>query len=61
MYPSTAESCTGGYISHKITTVSGASDYFYGSVVSYNNDVKNCILDINIETLRNLVPSANPS
>lgn len=57
---STAESCTGGYISHKITTVSGASDYFYGSVVSYNNDVKNCILDINIETLRNFGAVSKP-
>ena len=57
---STAESCTGGYISHKITTVSGASDYFYGGVVSYNNDIKNCILDVNIETLRNFGAVSKP-
>lgn len=37
---STAESCTGGYISHLITSVSGSSDYYLGSVVSYSNKVK---------------------
>lgn len=36
----TAESCTGGYIAHLITSISGSSDYFKGSVVSYANDVK---------------------
>jgi nicotinamide-nucleotide amidase len=37
---STAESCTGGLIAHKITSISGSSDYFLGSVVSYANEVK---------------------
>jgi nicotinamide-nucleotide amidase len=37
---STAESCTGGYISHLITSVSGSSEYYLGSVVSYSNKVK---------------------
>ncbi len=37
---STAESCTGGYISHLITSVAGSSEYFMGSIVSYSNDVK---------------------
>ncbi|MCB0755873.1 MAG: CinA family nicotinamide mononucleotide deamidase-related protein, partial [Flavobacteriales bacterium] len=36
----TAESCTGGLIAHKITSVTGASDYFLGSIVSYSNEVK---------------------
>lgn len=36
----TAESCTGGYIAHLITSVSGSSDYYPGSVVSYSNEVK---------------------
>src|SRR6516164_4913700 len=36
----TAESCTGGYIAHLITTVAGSSDYFKGSVVSYDNSIK---------------------
>jgi len=37
---STAESCTGGYISHLITSVSGSSEYYEGSLVSYSNNVK---------------------
>lgn len=37
---STAESCTGGYISHKITSVSGSSEYYKGSIICYANDVK---------------------
>ncbi|MCD6200715.1 MAG: competence/damage-inducible protein A [Bacteroidales bacterium] len=37
---STAESCTGGMVSHLITTVPGASDYYKGSVISYANEVK---------------------
>jgi len=37
---STAESCTGGYISHLITSVPGSSAYFKGSVIAYNNEVK---------------------
>ena len=30
-----AESCTGGYISHLITSVAGSSDYYKGSVTSF--------------------------
>ncbi|MCF8460872.1 MAG: competence/damage-inducible protein A [Flavobacteriales bacterium] len=37
---STAESCTGGLIAHKLTSVSGSSDYFQGSIISYANQVK---------------------
>ena len=48
---STAESCTGGNIAHLLTTVSGASDVFYGSVVSYANEVKSNVLDVGKETL----------
>ena len=36
----TAESCTGGYISHLITRVAGSSDYYKGSVIAYANEVK---------------------
>ncbi len=36
----TAESCTGGFVAHRLTNVSGSSDYFIGSVVSYANAVK---------------------
>jgi nicotinamide-nucleotide amidase len=35
-----AESCTGGYISHKITSIAGSSDYFNGSIVPYQNEMK---------------------
>lgn len=42
----TAESCTGGYIAHKITLVPGSSAYFKGSVVAYSNDVKAGVLQI---------------
>jgi len=44
---STAESCTGGYIAHLITQVSGASDYFKGAVVSYANETKIESLSVN--------------
>jgi nicotinamide-nucleotide amidase len=44
---STAESCTGGYISHRITTVPGSSAYYIGSVVAYDNSIKEHFLDIN--------------
>ena len=47
----TAESCTGGYLAHLITTVPGASDYFKGSVVAYSNDLKNRLLGVRQETL----------
>ncbi len=44
---STAESCTGGNISHLITSVAGSSDYFIGSVVAYSNKIKEQILNVN--------------
>jgi len=47
----TAESCTGGYIAHLITTIPGSSRYFKGSVVSYANEAKENVLDVNHETL----------
>ena len=43
----TAESCTGGLISHKITCVPGSSNYFAGGVVAYSNDLKERFLDVN--------------
>ena len=49
---STAESCTGGYIAHLITLQAGASKYFKGSVVSYDNDVKENVLNVSNETLQ---------
>jgi len=41
-----AESCTGGYISHMITNVSGASKVFERGIVSYSNEAKIEILKV---------------
>lgn len=43
---STAESCTGGNIAHRIVQMPGSSAYFLGSVVSYSNDVKAGVLGV---------------
>lgn len=48
---STAESCTGGYIAHSITSIPGSSTYFKGSVVAYANDIKTRMLGIKEDTL----------
>ena len=47
----TAESCTGGYIAHLLTSIPGSSAYFTGSVVSYSNKIKEEILHVKAETL----------
>lgn len=48
-----AESCTGGYLSHLITSIPGSSRYFKGSVVSYAYEAKSDILNVNPQTLVN--------
>jgi len=53
---SIAESCTGGIISKKITNVPGASKYFLGSVIAYNNNIKKKILNVNKETIEKFGP-----
>jgi nicotinamide-nucleotide amidase len=47
----TAESCTGGAIAQRITTVAGSSEYFKGSVIAYSNEIKKSFLDIPDEIL----------
>lgn len=49
---SVAESCTGGALSAQFTAISGASDYFAGGVVSYNNDVKANVLGVSHDSLK---------
>lgn len=48
---STAESCTGGYISHLITAIPGSSAYFEGAITAYSYDIKERLLGVNKETL----------
>ncbi|MBS1531251.1 MAG: competence/damage-inducible protein A [Bacteroidetes bacterium] len=48
---STAESCTGGYISHLITQHPGSSKVFFGGAVSYSYELKESILGVKNETL----------
>lgn len=50
---STAESCTGGYIAHQITQHAGSSKVFLGGAVSYSNEMKNIMLSVSEETLKN--------
>jgi len=48
----TAESCTGGKVGDMITSVPGSSDYFVGGIVSYSNDVKVGMLEVDAGVLR---------
>ena len=49
-----AESCTGGLCSHRLTQISGISQVFWGSVVSYDNSVKEKVLQVKAETIQTL-------
>ncbi len=44
---STAESCTGGNIAKRITSIAGASKFFTGSIIAYNASIK--INELNVE------------
>ena len=46
-----AESCTGGYAGHLVTSIAGSSKYFEGSTVTYSYDMKQTILGVKPETL----------
>lgn len=46
-----AESCTGGLIASKITEISGSSDIFRGSIVTYCNEIKEQELGVKKETM----------
>lgn len=47
-----AESCTGGFLSHKITSVAGSSQWFNGAFVPYSNELKNEQLKVSSEILQ---------
>jgi nicotinamide-nucleotide amidase len=47
----TAESCTGGYIAHLLTSIAGSSAFYDGSVVSYSYGAKEDLLGVNHQTL----------
>lgn len=46
-----AESCSGGYVSHLITSVPGSSAYYQGGIIPYHNRFKNQILGVSKDTL----------
>ncbi|MFZ4592320.1 MAG: competence/damage-inducible protein A [Ignavibacteria bacterium] len=47
----TAESCTGGFISQRITDISGSSEYYKGGVISYSNEAKENVINVDRNTL----------
>jgi len=56
----TAESCTGGNIAHRFTSHSGSSDYFKGSVVAYDNEVKINLLGVSTDDLEKFGAVSQP-
>ena len=49
---STAESCTGGLLSHVLIANSGSSAYFKGGIVAYSNEIKEKVLGVQAATLQ---------
>lgn len=47
----TAESCTGGYVAHMLTSIPGSSTYFKGSIIAYANEIKTAQLGVKQSTL----------
>ena len=56
----TAESCTGGMIGAVLTAVPGASRVFKGGIISYSNEIKNCLLGVETELLDRCGPVSAP-
>ena len=46
-----AESCTGGRIGSRLTSISGSSGYFLGSLVTYSNGMKQTVLNVKAQTI----------
>ncbi|MCU0499374.1 MAG: CinA family protein [Anaerolineae bacterium] len=47
----TAESCTGGLIAHRLTNIPGSSAYYIGSIIAYDNRIKQQFLTISEDLL----------
>lgn len=47
-----AESCTGGFLGHRVTNVPGSSRYFLGGVIAYANDIKTAQLGVSAADLQ---------
>lgn len=58
---SIAESCTGGYVSHLITSVPGSSEYFLGSMIPYAYEIKMRQLGVKPETLERYGAVSEPT
>lgn len=58
---SIAESCTGGYLSHLITSVPGSSEYFLGSMIPYDYQIKMRQLGVKPETLEKYGAVSEPT
>jgi nicotinamide-nucleotide amidase len=56
-----AESCTGGYVSHLITSVPGSSDYFIGAMIPYAYEIKMRQLGVKPETLEKYGAVSEPT
>jgi nicotinamide-nucleotide amidase len=49
---SAAESCTGGLLAQRLTSIAGSSSYFLGGVVSYSNELKTAWADVPAELIQ---------
>jgi len=58
---SIAESCTGGYVSHLITSIPGSSEYFLGSLIPYAYEIKMRQLGVKPETLEQYGAVSEPT
>ena len=47
----TVESCTSGLLAQHITSISGASDYYFGSLLTYTTDLKHRLCDVSIDAI----------
>jgi|GEM_PF-1930715 len=52
----TVESCTGGLIASRITDIAGASEVFWGALITYDNSAKNVLCNIPQEAIQKFTP-----